>query len=94
MNLVLLNSLCQPLAGDVDTLPAWSGMSPFFLQPSQNLVVSSEDVKRFFYTMTVTVPLSGLITWLSTSSQEAPPGDLCGRRAFLASRVLLMGFLN
>ena len=37
MNLVPLNSLCRPLSGDVDTLPAWSGMNPFFLQPTQNL---------------------------------------------------------
>ena len=35
MNLVPLNSLCRPMSGDVDTLPSWSTMSPFFVQPSQ-----------------------------------------------------------
>ena len=37
MNLVPLNSLCRPLSGDVDTLPAWSGMNHFFLQPTQTV---------------------------------------------------------
>lgn len=53
MNLIPLNNLCLPLAGDVDTLPSWSLMSPFFLQPSETLLVSSEDVRCFFYTLSV-----------------------------------------
>ena len=53
MNLVPLNAICQPLGGDVDTLPSWGMMSPFFLQPGENLLISSEDVKCFFYTMRV-----------------------------------------
>ena len=32
MNLIPFNSICQPLAGDIDTLPSWSMMSPFSLQ--------------------------------------------------------------
>lgn len=51
MNLIPLNHICRPFTGDVDTLPSWGSMSPFFLQPHENLLVSSEDVKCFFYTM-------------------------------------------
>ena len=53
MNLIPLNNLCRPFSGDVDTLPSWGSMSPYFLQPSERLLVSSEDVKCFFYTMSV-----------------------------------------
>ena len=48
MNLVPLNELCEPLGGDVDTLPSWGMMNPYFLQPDENLLISSEDVKCFF----------------------------------------------
>ena len=53
MNLIPLNGLCKPLSGDVDTLPAWSSMNPFFLQPCEQLLITSEDVTCFFYTMSV-----------------------------------------
>ena len=53
MNLIPLNAICEPVSGDVDTLPSWGMMNPFFLQPGENLLVSSEDVKCFFYTMKV-----------------------------------------
>lgn len=29
MNLVPLNGICQPMKGDVDTLPSWGSMNPF-----------------------------------------------------------------
>ena len=37
MNLIPLNNLCMSLGGDVATLPAWSTMSPFFIQPKEQL---------------------------------------------------------
>lgn len=94
MNLVPLNKLCKPIAGDVDSLPSWSGMSPFFLQPNEQLLISSEDVKCFFYTMSVP---SCWVKYLAfnklIADSELPPG-MKGTRAYLASRVLPMGFLN
>eukprot|EP00438_Fugacium_kawagutii_P011158 Skav227732 [mRNA] locus=scaffold3513:12968:18204:+ [translate_table: standard] len=53
MNLIPFNQISYPVSGDVQTLPALSMMTPFFLQPSECLLVSSEDVKCFFYTMKV-----------------------------------------
>ena len=94
MNLVPLNSLCRPLSGDVDTLPTWSGMSPFFLQPGQNLVVSSEDVKCFFYTMAVPPSWIKYLAFNKPVPDHALPSHLKNKSVFLASRVLPMGFLN
>lgn len=53
MNLTPLNGIVEPMKGDVDTLPMWSLMNPLFLQPDESLLVSSEDVRCFFYTMSV-----------------------------------------
>ena len=53
MNLIPLNGICMGLSGDVATLPSWSSMSPYFIQPTESLLVSSEDVRCFFYTMSV-----------------------------------------
>ena len=94
MNLIPLNNLCLPIAGDVNTLPAWSGMSPFFLQPSENLVVTSEDVKCFFYTMTVPECWIKYLAFNKVVPQDALPPSLKGRQMYIASRVLPMGFLN
>lgn len=86
MNLVPLNGLCQPLAGDVDTLPNWGMMNPFFLQPSESLLVSSEDVKCFFYTMRVRAReleggngLLGLQGFTHGVSQLSKPGATCAQ---------------
>eukprot|EP00435_Cladocopium_sp_Y103_P050459 s406_g15.t1 len=94
MNLVPLNTLCRPLSGDVDTLPAWSGMNPFFLQPSQHLLVSSEDVKCFFYTMAVPQCWTKFLAFNKPVPHEVLPPHLHGKSVYIASRVLPMGFLN
>ena len=49
MNLVPLNAVCRAIDGDISTLPSWAGMTPLNLQPTEDLVVSSEDVRAFFY---------------------------------------------
>ena len=96
MNLIPLNNICVPLGGDVATLPAWSTMSPFFLQPSQSLLVSSEDVKCFFYVMSVPTCWVKYLAFNKPVPDEALPMYLQGtsRRFYLASLVLPMGFLN
>lgn len=94
MNLVPLNSLCMPMAGDVNTLPSWSGMTPYFLQPSQCLLVSSEDVKRFFYTMSVPKAWTKYLAFNKLVPDCVLPPSLQGSRVYVASQVLPMGFLN
>jgi len=49
MNLVPVNKLCRNLGGDVATLPSWAGMTPYLLEGDQVLVMSSEDIRCFFY---------------------------------------------
>ena len=94
MNLIPLNNLCLPLSGDVDTLPSWSLMSPFFLQPSESLLVSSEDVRCFFYTLAVPQEWWPFLAFNKVVPDEALPLELRGHEIYLASKVLPMGFLN
>ena len=49
MNLVPVNAVCRALDSDISTLPSWAGMSPLELVSDEELVVSSEDVRCFFY---------------------------------------------
>ncbi len=94
MNLIPLNGLCQSLSGDVSTLPAWSTMSPFFLQPTENLLVSSEDVRCFFYVMSVPSRWYKFLAFNKPVPDCCLPEHLKGFEVYLASRVLPMGFLN
>lgn len=94
MNLTPLNALCEPIDGDVNTLPAWSSMNPFFLQPDESLLVSSEDVRCFFYTMGVPVEWTKFLAFNKEVPGDLVPEEMKGQRVFLASRVLPMGFVN
>eukprot|EP00438_Fugacium_kawagutii_P027525 Skav207791 [mRNA] locus=scaffold710:34022:37634:+ [translate_table: standard] len=94
MNLIPLNKLCQPISGDVDTLPAWSTMSPFFIQPNENLLISSEDVKCFFYTMAVPSQWVPFLAFNKAVPEHVVPEHMRGGTVYIASRVLPMGFLN
>ena len=94
MNLIPLNSIAHPLQGDVATLPMWSLMSPFFLQPEESLLISSEDVRCFFYTMAVPASWYKYLAFNKQVPQECLPEELQGQEAYLAARVLPMGFLN
>ena len=53
MNLTPVNALCRPLAGDVGTLPAISGLSGYLLDDGEVVLLSSEDIRRFFYLFAV-----------------------------------------
>eukprot|EP00438_Fugacium_kawagutii_P026107 Skav224735 [mRNA] locus=scaffold3343:16799:24817:- [translate_table: standard] len=94
MNLIPFNEISLPLTGDVETLPSWSMMSPFFLQPHENLLVSSEDVKCFFYTMTVPDTWCKFLAFNKAVPPQLLPPELQGRTVYLASKVLPMGYLN
>eukprot|EP00438_Fugacium_kawagutii_P032712 Skav229132 [mRNA] locus=scaffold1875:29835:33416:+ [translate_table: standard] len=94
MNLIPLNNLCRPMTGDIGTLPSWALMNPLFLQPSEQLLVSSEDVKCFFYTLSVPCCWYKYMAFNKRVPDEALPMDLRGKSVYLASRVLPMGFLN
>ena len=94
MNLIPLISIAHPLRGDVETLPMWSMMNPFFLKPSAPLLIGSEDARCFFYIMAVPC------TWYKHLALNKPvptqclPPSLRWREVYLAAKVLPMGFLN
>eukprot|EP00438_Fugacium_kawagutii_P027558 Skav207077 [mRNA] locus=scaffold1909:466964:476771:+ [translate_table: standard] len=94
MNLIPLNGLCRPISGDVDTLPAWSSMNPYFLQPSECLLVSSEDIRCFFYTMSLPASWVKFLAFNKPVPHERVPESMKGSTVYLASLVLPMGFLN
>ena len=94
MNLIPLNNLVHPLRGDVNTLPMWSMMNPFFIQPGEQLLNSSEDVRCFFYTMAVPPSWWKYLGFNKRVPDCCLPAHLQGREVYLASKVLPMGFLN
>lgn len=79
MNLIPFNQISQPMTGDVKALPTWSMMSPFFLQPSECLLISSEDVKCFFYTMRVPSTWWKFLAFNKPVPDCALPPELCGK---------------
>ena len=59
-----------------------------------NLLISSEDVKCFFYTMRVPDCWVKYLASNKPVPQSCLPSELQGKLVYLASRVLPMGFLN
>eukprot|EP00438_Fugacium_kawagutii_P016937 Skav234517 [mRNA] locus=scaffold2162:214817:223139:- [translate_table: standard] len=94
MNLIPFNNISYAMSGDVNTLPTWSMMTPYFLQPSECLLVSSEDVKCFFYTMKVPCTWWKFLAFNKPVPDSALPSELVGKEVYLMSKVLPMGYLN
>ena len=92
MNLVPLNKLCRPITGDVSTLPSWPHMNAFMIQPEDTLLVSSEDVRCFFYLFKVPEAWRPYLAF-----SRRVPQNLCNgisEPRYLTSLVLPMGFCN
>ena len=92
MNLIPLNAVCRGMEGDVSTLPSWAGMSPLSLEPGEELVISSEDVRCFFYIFKVPSSWHRFLAF-NRPLPERLAGDKPGRW-FPCSAVLPMGFKN
>ena len=92
MNLVPLNRPCKSITGDVSTLPAWPNMNGFYIQPGETLLISSEDVRCFFYLFKVPQEWRPFLGFA-----KRVPARLCPDEAepyYLTSLVLPMGFSN
>ena len=93
MNLVPLNKLCRSLGGDISTLPSWAGMSPYILEDSEVLLLSSEDIRCFFYLFSVPASWHRFLAFgRPVPSTLLPQGTR--ETHYLCSLVLPMGFLN
>ena len=92
LNLIPLNRICRGIEGDIATLPSWSSMGPLSLDIEEDLLVSSEDVRCFFYIFKM--PFS----WHRFMAFNRPlPRSLCEVKSgtcYLAATVLPMGFKN
>ena len=94
MNLTPLNDLCRPLESDVGTLPSWACMSPLLLGDNEQLVISSEDIRCFFYIFQVPLPWRRYLGFNREVPDDLLPEEWGGRRCVLVSNVLPMGFIN
>lgn len=94
MNLTPLNDLCRPLASDIGTLPSWACVSPLFLGDNEELVVSSEDIRCFFYIFRVPASWHPFLGFNREVLVDLLPQELQGEPCVLVSNVLPMGFLN
>ena len=93
MNLVPTNKLCRGLGGDISTLPSWAGMSPYILEDGQVIIMSSEDIRCFFYLFSIPRSWWGYMCFAREVPESLWPSSETGP-FFLCSRVLPMGFLN
>ena len=94
MNLMPLNDLCQGLAGDIQTLLHWFGMSPFHIEARENLVVSSEDLRCFFYTLALPPCWFPFLCFNKPLPDGLVPPELQGEVCYPCSKVLPIRFLN
>ena len=94
MNLVPLNSLCRSLKGDVGTLPTVAGFSAFYLLDSEVAIMSSEDVKCFYYLFTVPEEWQQYMGFDKTVDASLVPPKWRREPCHLVARVLPMGWVN
>ena len=94
MNLTPLNSISQNLSGDVGTLPGLAGFSGFLLEDDQVALLSSEDIKCFFYLFAVPDAWKPFLGFNREVSEDLVPSRFQGRKCVLVSRVLPMGYAN
>ena len=93
MNLVPTNKLCRSLGGDISTLPSWAGMSPYILEDGQVVLLSSEDIRCFFYLFSIPRSWWGYMCFSKEVPSSLWPSGKSGP-FFLCSKVLPMGYLN
>ena len=92
MDLRPCNLVCRALEGDVSTLPSWATMGPLQIMPTEDLIISSEDVRCFFYIFKIPSEWRRLLAFNKVLPRElwpTPHGPY-----YLASQVLPMGFKN
>ena len=94
MNLIPVNKLCRNLGGDVSTLPNWSGMGSYVLETGEILLMSSEDIRCFFYLFSVPQSWKRFLGFNKVVPSHLVPVHWQGLPCVLVSRVLPMGFVN
>lgn len=94
MNLKPCNDLCRPLEGDTSTLPMITSLGALYLDDNEVLMTSSEDIRCFFYLFSIPESWKPYMCFAKEVPLDLLPVDAQGRKGYLTSRVLPMGFLN
>eukprot|EP00435_Cladocopium_sp_Y103_P012901 s836_g3.t1 len=94
MNMVPVNRLCRSLRGDVGTLPTVAGLTAFYLEEGEVAMLSSEDIKCFYYLFRVPESWHPFMGFARTVPPELVPEEYVGEDCHLLALVLPMGFLN
>ena len=92
MNLTPVNSLVRELQGDVGTLPSLQNFGQLFLGEDEQLLVSSEDVRCFFYLFRTPPCWHKYMGFNKLLPREMVPDEYAGRDCVLCATVLPMGF--
>eukprot|EP00435_Cladocopium_sp_Y103_P019508 s2655_g4.t1 len=94
MNFVPLNENCRPVNSDIATLPGISGLTPFMLEGGELALISSEDIRCFFYLFQVPPSWFRFLGFNKEVPAHLVPPHWHGRACVLHARVLPMGFRN
>eukprot|EP00438_Fugacium_kawagutii_P024289 Skav230446 [mRNA] locus=scaffold3496:112156:119103:- [translate_table: standard] len=94
MNLTAANSICKGLQGDMSTLPTLSNLNVLTVTDDQEIVISSEDVRCFFYLFSVPLAWRKYLGFNRAVSDHLLPPSLRGVPCVLSACVLPMGFCN
>lgn len=92
MDLRPINQNFLPLGGDLSTLPVMSQMFQLELQPHQDLIISSEDIRAMFYVIGLPPVWNKFLCFSRTIPRRFAPDS--SKDYVLFSRVLPMGFIN
>ena len=85
MNLVPVNQICKSLEGDVGTLPAVTGLSGFLLGSGEVALLSSEDIKCFFYLFEIPTSWRRYMGFNKAVPGDLVPKELQGQPCVLVS---------
>ena len=94
MNLIPLNQICRGVRGDVGTLPGVSGLGAVVLGEGEVALLSSEDIRCFFYLFAVPEPWYRFLGFNKLVPEALVPGPYQGLECVLFAKVLPMGFVN
>ena len=62
-------------------------MNPYFLQPGETLLISSEDIRCFFYTISVPQSWWKFLGFNKPVPDQCLPSDMKGQTVYLANGV-------
>ena len=94
MNFVPLNQNCRPFDSDIATLPGISGLSPFLLEDGEFALISSEDIRCFFYLFALPTSWFPFLAFSKPVPDHLVPEAWKGKTCMLRAKVLPMGFRN